>query len=104
MAVASKLVTSNAAGTYASQPSSGPTSCSSTAITSSTAEYYACTGLPTWASFSVSTSEVCSGTVPTITITITANASAAALADILHIFTGKTLTSTSVAMMQGQCP
>jgi Flp pilus assembly protein TadG len=104
MAVASKLVTSNTAGTFAAHSSSGPTACSAGSVTSTTAEYYACTGLPSWATFSVATSENCAGTVPTITVTITANASAAALADIYSIFTGKTLTSTSVAMMQGQCP
>ena len=104
MAAATKLVTSNAVGTFAAHTSSGPTLCSSASVTTSTAEYYACTGLPSWATFSVSTSENCGGTVPTVTITVTANASAAALADLYAIFTGKTLTSTSVAMMQGQCP
>ena len=104
MAVASKLVNNNAAGTFVAHSSSGPTLCSAASVTATTAEYYACGGLPSWANFSVSTTEACGGNVPTITITITVSAAAAALADVADVFLGKTLSTSSVAMMQGTCP
>ncbi len=77
------------------------TSCGTT-LSSSQAEYYACAGLPTWASFSVTTTEDCA--VPSVTVTISTNGSAAAIADVMHVFTGKTISATAVVMKEGLCP
>lgn len=67
---------------------------------SGTAEYYACTGLPAWATFQASSRRDCA--VPKVSVTISVSASAAALADAFNIFTGQTLTTTSVSMPQGK--
>lgn len=75
--------------------------CSGT-LTSAQAEYYACQGLPAWASFSVTATENCS--VPSVTVSISVDAKAAAMADIYSIFTGKTLVAQSVVMKEGLCP
>jgi Flp pilus assembly protein TadG len=80
---------------------SATTTCGGT-MDSSEAEYYACAGLPTWASFSVTTREDC--TIPSVSVTISTNGSAAAIADLMHIFTGKTISTTAVVMKEGLCP
>jgi Flp pilus assembly protein TadG len=82
--------------------STGSPPTANAALTTSMVEYYACTGLPSWANFSVTTLEDCS--VPKFSVTISVNASSAALADIFSFFTSETLTATSVAVKQGTCP
>jgi Flp pilus assembly protein TadG len=74
----------------------------SASLTSTQAEYYACQGLPSWATFTVTASENCS--VPSVTVSISVNAKSAALADVYSIFTGKTLVAQSVLMKEGLCP
>ena len=76
-------------------------SCSAS-LSSTQAEYYACSGLPTWAAFSVTTAEDC--TVPSVTVTISTSGSAAAIADMMRLFTAKTISATSVVMKEGLCP
>ena len=66
------------------------------------AEYYACNGLPSWATYTVRTSEVCA--TPSFTVSISVSATAAAMADVFKFFTGKTLVVSSTAMKQGSCP
>ncbi len=75
--------------------------CSGT-LTSTQAEYYACQGLPSWATFTVTASQNCA--VPSVTVSISVNAKTAALADVYSIFTGKTLVAQSVLMKEGLCP
>ncbi len=82
--------------------SSGSPPVANGALTTAMVEYYACTGLPSWANFSVSTVEDCS--VPKFSVTISVNASSAALADIFNFFTSQTLSASSVAVKQGTCP
>ncbi len=65
-------------------------------------EYYACNGLPSWATYTVSTTETCA--TPSFTVTISVTATAAAMADVLRFFTGKTLVASATAMKQGSCP
>jgi Flp pilus assembly protein TadG len=87
--------------TVSSFSASGVT-CSSSLGTSQV-EYYACSGLPNWATFSATVAETC-GAIPTVQVTLSANASSAALADIYSLFTGKTLSAQSSTMKQGNCP
>lgn len=100
--VAIGQVTSNNSGTItSSNTSSTAVSCSPLPATTK-AEYYACNGLPSWATYTVSTTENCA--TPSVTVAITVGASAAALADVLRIFSGTNVTTTGVAMKQGSCP
>lgn len=66
------------------------------------AEYYACQGLPSWATFTVTASEDCA--VPSVSVSISVSATAAALADIYAVFAGKTIVAQSVLMKEGVCP
>lgn len=75
--------------------------CSGT-LTTAQVEYYACNGLPGWASFLVTATENCA--VPSVTVSITAGASRAAIADVFSIFTGRNLVATAVLMKEGVCP
>lgn len=81
--------------------SATPVACSSS-LTNAQVEYYACSGLPTWTTFTAKVTETCS--VPNVSVTLTTNASSAGLADVYAIFTGKTLTTQVTAMKQGNCP
>ena len=96
------LITSGNSSSSSVPCSSGTPPVPNAALTTSMVEYYACTGLPTWANFTVATSEDCS--VPKFSVTISVNASSAALADIFNFFTSETLKATSVAVKQGTCP
>ncbi len=78
------------------------TACSTT-MTSTQAEYWACQGLPSWASFTVTASENCS-TPGTVTVLLTVPAGAAALVDTYGFYTGKTISAQSTMMKQGTCP
>jgi Flp pilus assembly protein TadG len=89
-----------ATGQVTSWSSSG-VSCGST-LTSTQVEYYACTGLPPWTTFTAKATESCS--VPNVSVTLTTNASTAGLADIYSLFSGITLTAAATAMKQGNCP
>ncbi len=71
-------------------------------LTATEAEYYACTGLPNWATFTVTTTENCA--TPSVAVSLSVSASAAAIADVFQIFTGKTLVANAVVMKEGQCP
>ncbi len=77
------------------------TKCSGT-ISSSDAEYYACQGLPSWATFTVTTTENCA--TPSVTVSLSVKASQAALTDIFAIFGTSNLTSSAVVMKEGTCP
>jgi Flp pilus assembly protein TadG len=95
-------ITSNTNGAFSSSNTSSSVSCGSSRITSSTVEYYACTGLPSWATYTVTTTENCA--VPSVTVGLSASASAAAIADIENFFSGKTISSQTVFMKEGSCP
>lgn len=81
--------------------SSTAVSCGST-LSTTQVEYYACTGLPAWTTFTAKAAETCS--VPNVSVTLTTNASTAGLADIYSLFSGVTLTAAATAMKQGSCP
>ena len=74
----------------------------SESLTPSQVEYYACHGLPSWGTFSVTVSENCA--VPRVTVRLSASASSAAIADVFTIFARRTLTARAVLMKEGQCP
>lgn len=71
-------------------------------VSSGVVEYYACQGLPSWATFTVTATENCA--VPSVSVSISVNAKAAALADVFSIFTGKTIVANSTMMKEGLCP
>jgi Flp pilus assembly protein TadG len=71
-------------------------------IPSTAVEYYACNGLPNWVTFTATATENCA--VPSVAVSLSVSASSAAIADVLAIFTGKTLVANAVLMKEGQCP
>ena len=79
----------------------GAINCSGS-LSNTKAEYYACSGLPSWATFTVTTAENCA--VPNVTVSISASATKAAIVDVYKVFTGKTLLASAVVMKQGLCP
>ena len=101
MLVATGQVTKISTGTLSSTNTTATIQCGSS-MTSGEAEYYACSNLPSWASFSVTTTEDC--TMPSISVVLSADASTAAIADVFKIFSGDTLRATAVVMKQGTCP
>jgi Flp pilus assembly protein TadG len=94
-------IANNLTGPFSTTNTSSSTTCSST-LRNTTVEYYACTGLPSWATFTVTTTENC--TVPSVTVSLSASATAAAIADIENFFSGKTIVSQTVFMKEGSCP
>jgi len=94
-------IASNNSGAITTSNTSVTTPCSSS-MKSTQVEYYACTGLPTWTTFSVTTTENC--TTPSVTVTLSTSASTAAIADVEKIFSGNTIVATTVMMKEGTCP
>jgi Flp pilus assembly protein TadG len=88
-------------GAITTSNTTATTTCSGS-LTTSEAEYYACHALPSWATFTVTTTENCA--VPSVTVSVSASGSTAAIADVFDIFTGRTLTAEAVVMKEGQCP
>lgn len=89
-------------GAITSGNSTATTTCASNPA-STTVEYYACSGLPTWASFSVTATQNCA--VPSVTVSIQAtNFNATGTGDRMQVLLGKTLTASSVMMKEGTCP
>lgn len=99
--VATGQVKSLSTGAITTSNSTATATCSSS-LPSTEAEYYACSGLPSWVTFTVTTTENCA--TPSVTVSLSASASAAAIADVFSIFTGTTLVSNAVVMKQNQCP
>ena len=99
--VSTGQIKSISTGAITTSNNTATTSCSST-LTNTEAEYYACGGLPTWGSYTVTTTENCA--VPSVAISISASGATAALGDVFHIFTGKTVQAQAVVMKQGSCP
>jgi len=76
--------------------------CSSSLATTS-AEYYACQSLPSWATFTTTASENCTAPA-TVTVQVSAGASSMAGADIFALFSGKTVVANATMIKQGTCP
>ena len=91
----------NVNGTFSATNTSSSTTCSAT-LNNTQVEYYACAGLPSWATYTVTTAENCA--VPSVTVTLSASAAAAAIADIENFYAGKTILSQTVFMKEGSCP
>ena len=94
-------ISSNNTGALSSTNTSVTIACSSS-FRSTQIEYYACNGLPTWATFTVTSTENCA--VPSVTVSLSANAASAAIADVENFFSGKTIIAQSVMMKEGSCP
>jgi len=94
-------ITNNNSGALSSSNTTATVSCSSS-LKSTQIEYYACTGLPNWTTYSVTTTENCS--IPNVTVSVSSSASTAAIADIEKIFSGITIVAQTVMMKEGSCP
>lgn len=92
-------ILNNVNGIFSASNMSSSTTCGSS-LRNNQVEYYACAGLPIWATYTVTTSENCA--VPSVTVTLSANA--AAIADIENIYAGKSILSQTVFMKEGSCP
>jgi Flp pilus assembly protein TadG len=75
----------------------------SNSLSATSAEYYACQGLPSWATFAVTASENCTSPA-TVTVLLSVDGASAALADVYGFFSGRTLSMQSILMKQGTCP
>jgi Flp pilus assembly protein TadG len=76
--------------------------CSSSLSTSS-AEYYACQNLPTWATFTATATESCTAPA-SVSVQVSAGATALAGADVFSFFSGKTVVTNATMLKQGTCP
>jgi Flp pilus assembly protein TadG len=94
-------ITQIATGALSTTNTSATISCSGS-LRNTQVEYYACAGLPSWTTFTVTSTENC--TTPSVTVSLSASGSTAAIADVEKIFTGKTLTAQTVLMKEGSCP
>lgn len=70
-------------------------------VSSGVVEYFACQGLPSWATFTVTATQDCA--VPSVSVSVSVDAKAAALADVFSIFTGRTIVANSTMMKEGVC-
>ncbi len=100
-AVGAGIVKNNGNGAITAGNTTATISCGGS-LNTAQVEYYACTGLPSWTTFTVTSTENC--TVPSVTVTLSTSATTAAIADIEKFFTGKTITAQAVYMKEGQCP
>jgi len=76
------------------------TTCVST-LTATQAEYWACLGLPNWATFQATVTENCTSTPNTVTVLVqVASGSNAGLADTYGFFKGKSLSAQAIQMIQ----
>jgi Flp pilus assembly protein TadG len=74
-------------------------------LSSSSAEYFACQNLPSWASFTATVTESCSTTVPsTVTVQVTPTASPTMGTDIFSFFSGRIIVANATMIKQGTCP
>lgn len=71
-------------------------------MATTTVEYHACQGLPTWATFSVTATQNCA--VPSVSVRIQASSfNGTTTGDRLGVLLGKTMTATAVMMKEGTC-
>ena len=101
MLVSTGQIKSISTGALSSTNTTATTSCSGS-LTTSEAEYYACANLPSWASYSVTTTENCA--TPSVEVSLSASASAAAIVDLFQFFTGMSLVANATEMKQQPCP
>ena len=90
-----------ATGLITTSTATATTTCSGS-LTAQQAEYYACLGLPSYATFTVTTTQNC--TVPSVVVTISVSAGSVARGDVSGSFVGKTMTTRSELMKEGLCP
>ncbi len=88
-------------GLITTSTATATTTCSGT-LTALMAEYYACVGLPSYATFTVTTTQNC--TVPNVVVAISVSTGAVAAGDVSGSFVGKTMTARSELMKEGLCP
>ena len=99
--MATGKVTNFATGPITGQMATATTTCSGSLATT-TVEYWACQGLPSWATFSVTASRNCS--VPSVTVrTIASGFNQTTTGDVFGVLLGRTMTVTVVMMKQGTC-
>lgn len=104
--MAARMMATGQVKNFATGPIAGATATATTVCSSSlastTVEYHACAGLPTWASYSVTATQTCS--VPSVTVTITASGfNATTIGDRAGLMASKVMSVTSVMMKEGTC-
>ena len=104
--LAARMMATGQVKNFASGAISGPTASATTtcsgSLASTTVEYYACQGLPAWATFTVTASQNCS--VPSVTVRVQASGfNSAMTGDRMSVLLGRTVTATSVMMKEGTC-
>jgi Flp pilus assembly protein TadG len=104
--MAARMMSTGQVTNFATGPIAGATATATTvcspSLASTTVEYHACAGLPTWASYSVTATQTCA--VPSVTVRIQASGfSAAVIGDRYGILAGKVLTVSSAMMKEGTC-
>jgi len=88
-------------GAITAANSTSTTTCTN-GMASTTVESFACAGLPTWATFSVTATQNCA--VPSVTVRIQATNFSTTTTDREHVLLGKTLSAQSAMMKEGTCP
>jgi Flp pilus assembly protein TadG len=100
--VATGQTKSISTGVLSAANTTATTTCSGS-LTTTQAEYYACQGLPSWASFTVTTTENCA--TPSVSVKLAVKADSAVITDVFGIFSGSSsLSSKAVVMKEGACP
>lgn len=99
--MAAGQVTSLSTGPLSANNTTATVTCGGN-LTTSQVEYYACNGLPSWGTFTVTATQNCE--IPSVSVSISASGTTAAIGDIYQVFSGKTIAATAVLMKEGQCP
>lgn len=98
--MATGQVTNFTSGAISGATATNTTTCAA-GMSNTTVEYYACNGLPTWATFTVTATQTCA--VPSVTVRISASGFTAAAGDAFDFLLGKTIAAQAVMMKEGTC-
>jgi Flp pilus assembly protein TadG len=98
--MATGQVTSFTSGAISGALATNTATCAA-GMAAGTVEAVACTGLPGWATFTVTATQDCA--VPSVSVQINASAFTAAAGDRFDMLLGKTITARAVMMKEGTC-
>ena len=104
--LAARMMATGQVKNFASGPITGATATATTTcaptLASTTVEYHACQGLPSWATFTVTATQNCA--VPSVTVQVQASSfNRTATGDRMNLLLGRTLSASSVMMKEGTC-
>ncbi len=72
-------------------------------LSSSSAEYYACQNLPSWASYTATATESCTAPA-SVTVQVSSTAPVMTGVDVFSFFSGKSVVTNATMIKQGTCP